>query len=188
MKTLLSLAISALCLSSFGCTDAEAPPPRMTMYISPSGGRCGIDMSTITTIPKNSAGVGHLTQLTSEEELKELPVIKDGSEGAKVSCKLAQSAPGTEEINISIEYNGFSFIIQGATVGSVGTNGYVLFEGPVTGGDSYESMMCTLNTYEVAEGGGEGRIKYSCTQFAASNTPDRVCTADGWVYATDCSN
>lgn len=156
------------------------------MYISPSGGRCGIDMSQITTLPKNSPGVGRLNQVTPQADIDALTLLKDGSDGDKVSCTFGQSAPGTEDININVESKGVSFILQATTAGNVANNAFVLFEGPLTGGDSYQSPACTVTTHRVVEGGGEGLIHYTCAQFGAESKPDSVCTAEGWVYATDC--
>jgi hypothetical protein len=111
-----------------------------------------------------------------------MELLRDGADGADVSCTFKELAPGSHEISAAIGHRGYTFSFSGTTGGAA----YVVLEGPVTGSSTYESEACTFTTHQVKEGGGEGVVAFDCPVFESRLLPDNGCAVEGAFYVKSC--
>ncbi len=178
------------------CDDAVGSPPQAAVAISlnadpTSAGNC---VSTGTdSLPLSNGEVLRLSSRTRKEDLKNLPRLTDGKDGASVSCKVTETAAGTS-YTFSASMAGTSsktgagreFSIRNASVsGGVGANATVSWLSPNLD-SAMQSSVCSLSVDEQVEGGGAIKVTFSCPQFMNPSRPDVICEANGTLVLELC--
>jgi hypothetical protein len=143
----------------------------------------------VIPMPVNS-DVAHLNASTTGEAADELEKVKDGSDGATVSCSVQELAPGTYNVNItsSATKGVRRFNVAGQT-GAAGT-ARISFKSPEIL-ELYDSSTCTITASSMGmfEGGGALIASFSCTGFASQEEHlAQSCDAHGTFVVQDCDN
>lgn len=183
MKTLHALTLLASVLSFTACTDAEAPPPRLSGVITPEG--CGINSAT--TFPEMNAKAARLSARATAADVDALDLLGDGDDRYDVSCTFSETAALTaHNIAIEIKRDSLDFRLHAQTANRMSTTGTLAFKfTPSTGNATYQAQNCTVNTFHELEGGGAGLIAYDC-RMLSNELLGRTCGVTGAVYVTDC--
>lgn len=183
MKTPHALTLLASVLSFTACTDAEAPPPRLSGVITPEG--CGL---TRISFPEDNTKAAALSERATLSVIDALDLVRDGSDDYELSCTFSEVTPGTaHSISIELTRGPLDFRLHAQTTSRQSTTGELAFRHtPTSGNATFMAQGCTVRTFHESEGGGAGLVHYECVGFSTPLQPDRSCPVKGTVYVTDC--
>ena len=166
-------------LAVCGCGDPLPPPSRVAVSID----FAGCTTSGKFSLPEDPAVKQKLTPSIIAGDLQALPRLVDGQNGAEVSCRVSETAPGAFEFSANGRIGNSHFSISGgSSVAGAGTASQISFRVRQT--DYRAGSNCTIDTELAPEGGGAMLAPFTCKPFHDPSVPNESCSGVG-TFALD---